>query len=128
MEDGGGHSKLAPCYADPDEEAPKSAYALRLSLGNLYSYSLVNVFILLLFMFVVYHQIKRIHQADEQENDDYYYDDKQKVLPKQPKTSTKMPSIRVERESGDGTSSGSSGTTNAPPPVPTSPLPPPDSN
>jgi hypothetical protein len=46
---------IPPCYAESKETTD-----LRTALSDLYSYCLINIFVIVCFMFVVYYQLKRV--------------------------------------------------------------------
>lgn len=46
---------IPPCYAVSEETTD-----LRTALSDLYSYCLINIFVIVCFMFVVYYQLKRV--------------------------------------------------------------------
>jgi len=54
MEDGK-RRVIPPCYAVSEETTD-----LRTALSDLYSYCLINIFVIVCFMFVVYYQLKRV--------------------------------------------------------------------
>lgn len=63
------------CYSESSE-----ILDLREALANLYSYCLVNIFTLFVFMFVVYYQLKRVTRIGR--NRYHVKEDRQKVLPR----------------------------------------------
>lgn len=86
---------VPPCFAEEEETTN-----LRGALADLYSYCLVNIFSIVVFMFVVYYQLKRVTRIHN-----HYHanvkEDLQKVLP------LKKEKKVVEEEGGVGATGGS---------------------